>query len=175
MKVRPPWTRSLRSRSARRLGLGFFVGLAVASCDDYGREDFNLEATSLICEVRSKCGEDLTDPAVLDLDFGAPMPEPSCAAEVLQQFDVCAGECEFHEARARRCINRLESMADDCDVTSLGPCRRVYDQCEGAESCNLWRCSVGTEGGPAGGMMALGLLLLGWSRRRRGPTAAGTG
>lgn len=158
------WRRAISSPWARRGAVGFLLGLTLASCDDYGPDQFNIDAASLICEVERVCGEDLLDP--IELGFGT-IDETSCFSDKQEIFETCQGECDFHENRAKRCIERLESMADDCDVLSLGPCRRVYDACEGSESCNPWNCAVGRDGGE-GGVWALGLLLLGAAGRRRG-------
>lgn len=159
------WQR--RCRYAGLLAAGLALGTVLASCEIKESDQFNDRASELVCEIYDKCGEDIT--GWLDLGFGTSL-DSGCHMQVFDDFDACSANCDFNAGRARRCIRRLEKIADDCEQHSLGPCRRVYQPCaEGFNdaTCELWACSVSDRPSPAGGLMALGLLVLGWRRRRR--------
>lgn len=155
---------------------GFVLGLvgATASCEPDGPDAFNDEAADLVCEIYRKCGEDLT--RGIELHHGLPDDddglETACFSKVWDDFSACGDHCEFKRPKARRCLRRLERMADSCEAVTLGPCRRVYTDCDASQgttdsSCKLWNCSV-TRGSTRGAYWGLGLLLLGgWARRRR--------
>ncbi len=173
MERRKRWGRGVSYRHGRILVAGFPVGLVASSCEYADADVFNARAAELVCEIYDKCGEDITT----SIDLGDSELDRACYDTVRDDFDVCDDNCAFNAGKARRCIRRLERMADDCDVASLGPCRRVYDECEapatGDGACELWNCSVAP--GPSrwsGGWIALGLLMLGavGRRRRRTPT-----
>lgn len=150
------------------IAAGLLAGVVASSCEYSDADVFNDRASELVCDIYDKCDEDIT----VAFDLGRGSLDMGCYGQVRDNFDVCDSNCGFNPGKARRCIRRLERMADDCEVLSLGPCRRVYDDCDGSVggdgTCELWNCSVGSgAGGPAGGLMALGLLVLGMSGRRR--------
>lgn len=140
--------------------------MVIASCEINDRESFNERAAELVCEIHSTCGEDVT--AAIQID-GDALTE-SCYTTVWDNFESCRNNCGFNKRQARRCIRRLEKMSDNCDISRLAPCRQVYEDCEPGfdpvQECGLWNCSVSPEGSGWGGVMALGLLVLGWRRRR---------
>lgn len=165
MLARRPFRRRLASPWVRRIGAGFLLGMAIASCEVQDQQSFAERASTLVCEIHSVCGEDVTDAVALEGTL-----EESCYTTVWDNFAECSDNCGFNARQARRCINRLERMVDDCDATRLAPCRKVYEDCDSGfdavSTCGLWNCSVSPEGSGWGGVMALGLLVLGWRRRR---------
>ena len=150
------------ARTARVVGFGFLAGLGVASCRSLDSATFNEEAADLVSDIARECGEDLT--SAFDGD------EENGGVDILPDLDACSRNCEFKRASARKCLRRLEKMADDCEDRLLGPCRRVYRNCDegfNASRCNIWNCSV-APGSGAGGAFWLGMVaLLGLARRRR--------
>jgi len=152
-------THSPRTKTIGCALLGLALGSAT-SCLALDRETFNLEAMTLAAEIHEACGLKVGDNEV------TPTPYLQYKREDL---DACAQECRFREDAARKCLRRLERMADTCEVLSLAPCRRVYVDCVAKfdhNRCDLGKCSVSTGDQRQGALLALVLLALGWIARR---------
>ncbi len=154
----------LRRATATRIGavatLGFVLGLG-ASCGLLTGEDFNAQAMDLAAEIDGRCDLRVGDNESTDTPYLVYKSE---------DLDACETSCRFREQAARKCLRRLERMADTCDVLSLAVCRRVYVDCGPSfdhNRCDLGQCSVSSRPRPEGGLLALGLLALGLMRRRR--------
>ena len=148
--------------------LGLILGvLAPGGCQPDDAADFNAELAAIVCEINFRCPE-------IDLraDWGTVMFENiTCRADVEDHFSQCPGVCEFRRSAARKCLRRLERVAEGCETPlSLGPCRRAYHECatpEQESACTLHTCSARVDAPPSEGA-ALGVLaLLGLVARRR--------
>ncbi|MEM6995625.1 MAG: MYXO-CTERM sorting domain-containing protein, partial [Myxococcota bacterium] len=140
--------------------LGFALGIT-ASCDVLTGEDYNFEAMALAVEIDEKCSMRPGD------NERTPTPYAIYKAEDLA---ACEQQCRFREPAARKCLRRLERMAESCGKLNLAVCRRVYVDCGPKfdhNRCDMARCSVAPDGAPAGAVFALSLLALGMHVRRR--------
>ncbi|MEX1363249.1 MAG: hypothetical protein AB1Z98_08990 [Nannocystaceae bacterium] len=152
---------------ATATGLGLGLGLlAPAGCQPDDSSEFNAELSALVCEINAACPD-------IDLraDWGSLMfSDIGCRGEVEDHFSMCQGTCEFNRAQARRCLRRLERVAEDCEAPlSLGPCRRAYQDCGSAEledACTLHTCSARVGSPPRDGAALALLALLGLVARR---------
>lgn len=148
-------------RSGAVLAAGFVLGIA-ASCDGSPEDNYNEEVMDLALQIHERCDERVGDNENTPTAFSIYKRE---------DLDACAETCRFRAQAARKCIRRLKRMVDSCDAVSLMVCERVYVDCGPGfdhDRCDMGRCAVSTQRDAAGGLLALGLLMLGgWARRRR--------
>lgn len=148
------------------LGLALGV-LAPAGCSPDDSAEFNAELASLVCQINARCPD-------IDLraDWGSvAFEDVTCEGDVEDHFSQCPGVCELDRGAARKCLRRLERVAEDCEPPfSLGPCRRAYKDCATSEdetSCTIHTCSARLGAPPSEGVLYGVLLLLGLVARRR--------
>lgn len=156
------------------VGLALGIGLGASpGCTVREDDEFADRLAEQLCSLRDRCGFDF----VLPGDSEPVSTMGSCEAAVRDHYEQCGDRCDFSRTRARRCLRRIDRIElDDCpDGHLVLPlvCDDVYSECEG-ESCPapIATCAVTRGSGPAGSVLALGLLVLGgWSRRRRRSSA----
>lgn len=163
---------SARGVSMRAV-LGLVLGLGLGSsegCQPNDGEAFIAEAAQLMCEFNERC------PGVFQQPGGYAQDDfptgDACVDGVIDVYQPCQ-DCDFDEARARRCLRRLQKGLDRCSFenVSMLVCDTVFECPEGSDAeCTIRdpsQCSVSSK--PRSELAALGglLLLLGWSSRRR--------
>ena len=165
-------------RTLLGVALGLSIGVTVGCLEDEG---FVGEYAVEVCRMVRDCGRELTLPGADE-----PLPADSfCESMVEAHYASCSASCNFRRSKARRCLRRLREneCAEDVATTPEGEpadetiplvCDAVFDECEGGEDqeiqCAAPRgCSVAGRSGAgagAGALSLLGLLVLGWRRRR---------
>lgn len=160
-------------RTLLGVALGLSIGITVGCLED---EDFVAEYAVEVCRMVRECGRELSLP-----NADEPLPASElCESMVQAHYDSCGGSCHFRRNKARRCLRRLRGneckdgvLSDENGVEDESiplVCSEVFSECEGGEDhdqqCAAPRgCSVGDRSG-TGALSLLGLLALGWRRRR---------
>ena len=163
-----PWSAALTQRLVVGATLGLAVGSlgSAAGCQPKTADAYNEELAERLCEVSRNCPE-------IDLraDYGSVTfpTDGTCEAAVLMQYESCEGPCEYKRAPGRKCLRRLEKMAQTCQARSLAPCRRAYkcDTAEDESRCNLANCAARVGVPHHEGLPWLALLVVGLAARRR--------
>lgn len=158
------------------MGLGLTLGILVGCTVE---EDFVAEYATEVCRMVRECGRDLHLPGE-----SASLPSTSeCESMIEAHYGTCISRCNFRSAKARRCLRRLRNNECHGEVMTADPddnlhadeaipvvCDFVFNECGGDDEdiqcMSPNNCAVGERPGE-GSLVALGLLVLGVSARRR--------